>query len=55
MPIEDVISHKRREQETMRGFIEAFCACDIERFLDAAIALTGSDPRRMCKPRSLER
>jgi hypothetical protein len=28
----------------MRGFIEAFCACDIERFLDAAIALTGSDP-----------
>jgi hypothetical protein len=28
----------------MRGFIEAFRACDIERFLDAAIALTGSDP-----------
>jgi hypothetical protein len=28
----------------MRGFIEAFCACNIERFLDAAIALTCSDP-----------
>ena len=37
----------------MRGFIEAFRACDIERFLDTAIALTGSDPHRIVQTRSL--
>ncbi|UPJ48499.1 hypothetical protein IVB30_36515 [Bradyrhizobium sp. 200] len=46
MSVEDFIARKRRDQETMREFIEAFRAANIERFFDAMVALDESCPWR---------